>query len=116
MNYKKLIYFIIVILSIGIASVFLHEFVHVIQFYYFYGIALEDMSLHFFWEFDKTGLSTKEIIFSLPAAWIDYENLPPGKTVNILFLEIPAYVIQYSFIGYIFFKYVYKNKKLNWRD
>ena len=115
MNYKKLMYFIITILSIAIASVFLHELVHIFQFHYFYGAPLEDISLHFFWEFNTSGLSLKESILSYPAAWIHCKNISTLSLADNLFLEIPAYTIQYSFITFMYFKFINKNDKLNWK-
>lgn len=111
MNFKNLIRFIAAILSLVIISIFLHEFVHIIQLYYFYGVPLENIEIHFFWE----RIISDHSITRFPLVWISYVNWTATEPISHLFMEAPAYFIQYTFIFLIYFKFIYKNEKFKWR-
>ena len=111
MNVKNLIQFIAAILLLVITSIFLHEFIHVIQLHYFYGIPLKNIELHFFWERSISNFS----ITNFPLAWISYVDWIPVKPISHFSLEAPAYFIQYAFIFLVYFKFIYKNEKFIWR-
>ena len=112
---KIFIKFALVLIALAIFSVLLHEFIHVVQFHYFYGIPLSKLELHFFWEFDSSNLSLKETIASFPIAWISYKTQHPITDRELLVLEIYAYGIQYFFLLCFYLKFIYKNEKFMWR-
>ena len=112
---KIFIKFVFVLTTLIIFSILLHEFVHVVQFHYFYGIPLSKLELHFFWEFDSSNLSLTETIASFPIAWISYESQCPITNKESLILEIFAYGIQYIFLFGFYIKFMYKNEKFMWR-
>ena len=113
---KILIRFTLVLTILAIFSVFLHEFVHVVQFHHFYGIPLNKLELHFFWEFDSSNLSLTETVFAFPIAWISYKTQYPITDIELLVLEIFAYGIQYIFLICFYFKFINKNEKFMWRE
>ena len=113
---KIFIKFAFVLITLATFSVLLHEFVHVIQFHYFYGIPFNKLELHFFWEFDSSNLSLTETIANFPIAWISYETHYPITDRESLILEIYAYTIQYTFLVSFYLKFIYKNKKFMWRE
>ncbi len=80
MNVKNLIRFIVAVFSLVIISIFLHEFIHVIQLYCFYGIPLENIEIRFFWEAD---ISNRSLI-NFPAAWISYTGCAPTRPISHL--------------------------------
>ena len=112
---KIFIKFAFVLIAISIFSILLHEFIHVVQFHYFYGIPLNRLELHFFWEFDSSNLSLTETMASFPIAWISYEYQYTITDRESLILEIFAYGIQYAFLVWFYIKFMYKNKRFMWR-
>ena len=112
---KILIRFTLVLTILAIFSVLLHEFVHVVQFHYFYGIPFNALELHFFWEFDSSNLSLTETLANFPIAWISYKTQYPITDKESMILEIYAYGIQYIFLFGFYIKFMYKNEKFMWR-
>ena len=116
MKIKIFIKFVFVLTTLIIFSILLHEFVHVVQFHYFYGIPLSKLELHFFWEFDSSNLSLTETLASFPIAWISYKTQYPITDKESMILEIYAYGIQYIFLVCFYLKFMYKNEKFIWRE
>lgn len=102
------------LLILAIFSILLHELIHVIQFYFIYGIPLENMQLHFVWEFDGSGMTPIEQLINIPAAWISFQTFTPITAKESLFLEIPAYTIQYAFLIAVYLKFMNNNDDFKW--
>lgn len=113
---RNLLRLVFVLVMLGSFSVLLHEFVHVLQFHYLFGVPFNELELHFFWEYSSSNSSLLERITSHPAAWISFETFRPITPNERIFIEIPAYTIQCGFILLIYVKYIMKNKKFMWME
>lgn len=115
MKIKNILLLILALLTIGCISILIHEFIHFLQLHYFYGIPFENIRIYFFWDYNDSNLSLFEKLFSYPGAWVTYINASPTSPINRTFMEVPAYIIQYSFIIIVYFRFIYKKEMFTWR-
>ena len=115
MKNKNLIRSTIAIFAIVIISIFLHEFVHVLQLHYLLDIPYSNIEIHYFWEYDTSNQTLIETLSHYRLAWISCPDCTTTKYINPMLYEITAYTIQLVFISIVYFKFIYKNDKFEWR-
>jgi len=103
MNNKPFIPILVAFLVLCLSSVILHEWIHVFQIHYVYGIPYSDITMHTILEIDDFSQFT---IFTLPLAWVSF---PGCAGTNTLMFEVQAYSIQFLYIIIVYLKILEPN-------
>ena len=112
MNIRNFLQFTVALLFLVTLSIFIHEFIHILQLHYIYNIPLNNIELHFFWEFNTPNLA----LHQQPIAYVSWSNYSMTTPINLLHMEIQAYFIQYVFLTITYIKYIDKNDNFIWRQ